>query len=44
MPAMEIFYHQMCKIDKIEVRKMLIKTYKETRSIRKVAKCPAPLV
>jgi len=35
---MEIFYHQMCKIDKIEARKMLIKTYKETRSIRKVAK------
>jgi len=28
----------MCKIDKIEARKMLIKTYKETRSIRKVAK------
>lgn len=27
---MEIFYHQMCKIDKIEARKMLIKTYKGT--------------
>lgn len=38
MPAMEIFYHQMCKIDKIEARKMLIKTYKELRSIRKAAK------
>jgi len=38
MPAMEIFYHQMCRIDKIEARKMLIKTYEETKSIRKVAK------
>ena len=35
---MEIFYHELQKMKRVEARKRLIETYKKTNSIRKTAK------
>ena len=35
---MEIFYQEIQKMKRVEARKRLVETYKETKSIRKTAK------
>jgi len=37
-PAMEVLYQEMYKMKAVEARKKVIKTYEETKSIRKTAK------
>jgi len=37
-PAMEVLYQQMYKMKALDARKRVIKTWKETKSIRKTAR------